>query len=273
MPILADYHMHTQYSPDSDSTVTQLIEYAKKQNLLEICTTDHFDLKRPPIPGGIPDNTPDFASLRDDIERGTAGHPGLKIKVGWEYSLHTENHEELAQAIEEFKPNFIIASMHYCKDISLRGMLNRKYSSDEIHDRYLNSMLDSVKITDKFSVLGHFDFVERYGDRQPINLVKYKELIHEVLKTLVEKNRGLEINTAFLAFNSPHPHPGPDVLKLYKELGGEIITVGSDAHQPEHIGYGFDMVADYAQSLGFEHYCTFDKYDEPKFHKFDSVTL
>ena len=86
-----------------------------------------------------------------------------------------------------------------------------------------------------------------------------------LLKLLIENGKGIEINTAGIAkIGFPHPHI--DALKLYKELGGEIITVGSDAHKKEDIGFGFDVANDLLKQIGFRYYTLF-KERKPEFIK------
>lgn len=83
------------------------------------------------------------------------------------------------------------------------------------------------------------------------------DLIDEILKILIQRGKGLEVNSAGLKYGLPYPHPHPDVLKRYKELGGEIITIGADAHKPEHVAYDFAQTAEILKSCGFKFYTEF----------------
>jgi histidinol-phosphatase (PHP family) len=86
---------------------------------------------------------------------------------------------------------------------------------------------------------------------------KYGNLFEEIFKNIIEKGKGIEINTGSLYRGLDFPHPHIDLLRLYKSLGGEIITIGSDAHHLEHVGYAFNDAAKSLRSLGFRFYCTF----------------
>ena len=81
----------------------------------------------------------------------------------------------------------------------------------------------------------------------------------EILKILIQKEKGLELNMAGLKYGLPYAHPHKDILKRYKELGGEIITVGADGHKPEHIAYDFHKVSDILKECGFTYYTEFNK--------------
>ena len=79
----------------------------------------------------------------------------------------------------------------------------------------------------------------------------------QILKYLIEHGKGIELNTAGLKYGLPYAHPHTDVLKRYRELGGEIITVGADAHKPEHVAYDFHKVPEILKSCGFRYYTEF----------------
>ena len=104
--------------------------------------------------------------------------------------------------------------------------------------------VQNVRIDGDFDVLGHLDYVVRYGIEQEkeYSYRKFADEIDEILKILIKRGKGLEINMAGLKYGLPFAHPHPDILKRYRELGGEIITVGSDAHRPEHIAYEFAKI-------------------------------
>ena len=134
--------------------------------------------------------------------------------------------------------------------------------------RYFEYILETLGAFDDIDVYGHIDYVVRYGPTQAENYsyAKYKEILDEILKTLISKNIGLELNTAGLKYGLGFAHPHTDVLKRYRELGGEIITIGSDAHKPEHLAYDFSKVPDILKEAGFDYYTIF-KNRTPEFIK------
>ena len=108
----------------------------------------------------------------------------------------------------------------------------------------------------------------RYGKTKAdlFDIHDYADIFEELFQILVARGQGIEINTGSLYRGLSFPHPHTDILKMYKDAGGEIITVGSDAHHAEHIGYGFDAARDLLLSHGFRYYTTF-KERKPEFHK------
>ena len=103
------------------------------------------------------------------------------------------------------------------------------------------------------------DYMVRYGEtkEKEYSYQRYADVIDEILKTIIAKGKGIELNTAGLKYGLPFAHPHPDVLKRYRELGGEIITVGADGHRPDHIAYDFYKVSDILKSCGFKYYTEF----------------
>ncbi|MCR5543929.1 MAG: PHP domain-containing protein, partial [Eubacterium sp.] len=123
-----------------------------------------------------------------------------------------------------------------------------------------------------YNVYGHIDYVFRYGPETVTSEVfenKYFpeicEIVEEILKNIIKNGKGIEINTGSLYRGMDFAHPHPLILKMYKELGGEILTIGSDAHDYEHIGFGFEPAKALAKAHDFKYFCTF-KDMKPKFH-------
>ena len=116
-----------------------------------------------------------------------------------------------------------------------------------------------IKNNPDFDVLGHIDYVIRYGKEKEraYSYHKYADVIDEILKTLIHNGKGLELNTAGWKYGLSFAHPHPDILKRYRELGGEILTVGSDGHKPEHIAYDFHRINDLLKECGFKYYTEF----------------
>ncbi|MDE7287176.1 MAG: histidinol phosphate phosphatase, partial [Lachnospiraceae bacterium] len=95
---------------------------------------------------------------------------------------------------------------------------------------------------------------------------KYKDLLDPILETLIEKEKGLEVNTGAIRYGLKELNPCTGILKRYRALGGEIITTGSDAHEPSAIAYGFTQAAEILSACGFRYYTTFEK-RTPEFHR------
>ena len=110
-----------------------------------------------------------------------------------------------------------------------------------------------------YDTLGHLDYIVRYGPNknQNYSYEAYASYIDPILQFLIEQHKCLEVNTAGLKYGLGHPNPEESVLKRYRELGGTLITIGSDAHRPEHIAYDFDKLESILKELGFRSYTIF----------------
>ena len=132
-------------------------------------------------------------------------------------------------------------------------------SDEEVYKETFLATLENLDAVSSFDVLGHLDYVVRYGKCQArqYSYKKYAQEIDEILKKVIAMGKGIELNTARWKYGLAFCHPNPEILCRYKELGGEIITVGSDAHKPEHVAYDFQKAADVLKACGFKYYTEF----------------
>ena len=116
-----------------------------------------------------------------------------------------------------------------------------------------------------YSILGHLDHIQRYNETiHPFE--KSWEIITKILKKVIEDNKGIEVNTSSFRYGLKELTPERNILKLYYELGGKIITIGSDAHKTEDVGTYIPYIQEELKKIGFTHICTFEKM-KPVFHK------
>ena len=131
---------------------------------------------------------------------------------------------------------------------------------------YFESELESICIFDEYDVFGHLDYIARYGTKgnEDYCFGDHAEVIDEILKQLIKRGKGIEINTAGFRKRGGEPNPCADILRRYFELGGEIITIGSDAHSTEYVACGLDRAGELLAGIGYTHYCVF-KGRKPEF--------
>ena len=167
--------------------------------------------------------------------------------------------------------DFIIASFHTAEKNDLyNGDFFENYSQWEAYLQYLKTVLKVVKIYDNYSVLGHLDIIRRYGDfdLQPDLMENNKaaELIREILKVIIANNKGLEVNTSGYRIDGQNPLPSFEILKVYYQLGGKILTIGSDSHNTNTLANKFDYTISELKKIGFTELSTFSNM-QPEFHK------
>lgn len=264
----ADYHLHTAFSFDSNSPLENQIQAAIDHGMAEICLTDHYE---PPYPG-LPLWQFDLAERAKAL---TAPHitelaQKITIRQGAEVGLLDipGYREHIHRLVEQYHLDFIIASCHMCQG-------EDPYYPEFFHgqtraqgfSRYLKELAHLVTTIDDFSVVGHIDYPSKgcpYADK----MLRYADAPDEIdclFRYIIDHGKGIEINTSiFRALGEDKL----DIawLKRYKELGGEIITIGSDAHDPAPVGYGWDAAAALLKEAGFSYTATFCQM-QPVFHK------
>ena len=257
-----DYHLHSSVSFDSESTALDMAKRAKDIGLREICFTDHCDYNSDKNKKHYPIDLAEYDNAYASLEV-----PGLKIKRGFEFGLTDWNRAELDAMLEKRSFDFVIGSVHFVDGFD---PYDREYWIDktetEAYLGYLERILECIKIHDRFNVLGHLTYVSRSVYNPTKNLLEYsdyREVCDEIFKTLISKDKGIEINTSAVS-SLGVLLPSYDFVKRFRELGGKIITVGSDAHSPQRVGQHIDKALAIAKEV-FGYVCTFENL-EPKFN-------
>lgn len=186
----------------------------------------------------------------------------IPIKVGVEIGYEKDHKNQIDQFLAKYPFDFVIGSIHYGdgQDFYLGDFFKGK-SQYQSYLRYFDLVLEMVENFSNFDVLGHLDFIVRYGpfENKTYDYKDYKEIIDKILKTLIKREKGIEINTSGLRGHLKTTFPKEEILKRYKELGGKIITVGSDAHFNKDYYAGIDQAIDLLKSLGFTEISSFNK--------------
>lgn len=259
----ADSHVHSSFSGDSMEKLENIIERAIETGMDEITITDHLDLE---FPGEINIFELDFKTYVETLKKLKKFYRNnIKIKIGIELGLQPQLEGKYDEIFNCEDVDFIIGSFHCVKgmDVADRKFFE-KYAKDEAHRIYFEEVLNTIDLSPKINVCGHLDFINRYGrsvydDYKKINFEMHKELIDKILIKLIEKNIGIEINTSALRYGLRDFHPCRKILKRYKELGGKIITMGSDAHRALDIMRDFDKAREVLKEIGFEKFCVFEQ--------------
>ena len=273
-----DYHLHTCFSDDCKTPLEDLVQSAIDNGLKSICITDHLDPDFPAEKYGI-----EFSLDLDEysaalLKLQEAYKDKIDIRRGVELGLMPSTCEKLSSFSSE-NPwlDFIICSTHVVDNIDPyypEYFHNEDGSEKDLlvqYRRYLEEILYTVQNFNDYNVYGHLDYIFRYGPDKVTEesfrdtyFSPLKDIITEILKTIIDNGKGIEINTGSLYRGMDYAHPHPEILKLYKELGGEILTFGSDTHDNIHAGYEFKKARDLALALGFKYRTEFSKL-QPEF--------
>lgn len=266
--IIADFHTHSSNSGDCDIPMSVQIEAAINKGISHLCITEHMDYDFPETP----DENISFVLDTDTYYKEFISNKEkyadkINLYFGVELGLQPHLANMHKDYISKYDFDFIIGSSHVCDgyDVYYPDFYKNK-DEKACYMRYFESELENINAFNDFDVYGHLDYVVRYGPTKDANYQfnDYKDILDEILKKLISSGKGIEINTGGLKKGMKETNPSLDILKRYKELGGEIITVGSDAHFAENIAYGFDRAKGVLEKAGFTRYAVF-KDRKPEF--------
>ena len=257
--ILSDYHIHSKFSGDSKEDLDAIVEKSIELGLEEIAITDHHDLGSPQEPlGFILDIEKYFQKIKEIKEK---YRKKIDIKIGIELGIQPHIYKESKELIESKEWDFVLCSLHTVEgfDVSLPDYFVGK-NKKEAQNRYFQDVLDSTKNFREYSVMSHLDFISRNGGEKfkGFKYSEHYEIIDEILKTIIEKNRGIEINTSGFRYGENRTYPDFEIVKRYFQLGGEIVTIGSDSHKKEDIGKDFKKVYDFLESINVKYISSFN---------------
>lgn len=252
--ITADLHTHSSFSDDSDEPLAEIARAAVEKGLKTLCVTEHQDFDYP----DSGEFMLDVPAYREELFRVREMFSGkLEILFGVELGLLDYIPQTLYAFEKSADFDFVIGSAH-----QIDGM-DPYYPEyfDKMGDkngiaRFFEAMISSVKAFDGYDVLGHIDYIVRYSKAKAYDPLDYREVLDELLKTVLRRGKGIEINTKGIS-TLGYVHPHRFILNRYKELGGEIITAGSDAHDRSRVGDGLEAAELALKAAGFEYYTIF----------------
>ena len=274
--MFADYHVHTEFSDDSVYPMEDVVKDAIKMGLEEICVTDHVDYgikidwdcgKEIRYRNGEPYANVDYPRYMEEIKRMNQLYGDrILVKPGLEFGVQRHTISQYEVLFQRYPFDFIILSVDEVDDQELWTQdFQRGKTQQEYNERYYEEMLEVVKHFKNYSVLGHMDLITRYDEAGIYPFERVRPIVEEILKTVIADGKGIEVNTSSHRYGLADTTPSVEILKLYRELGGRVITIGSDSHKAAHLGAYIGETMKLLRELGFRQYCTFEKM-KPIFH-------
>lgn len=270
---LIDCHTHTQFSMDSEADIVAMIERARELGLAAYAVTDHCECNCW-YPKEHYEDTElfDYFNCKDDFEASLSAvtalkeqYPDFNLICGTELGQPVAALDIAEKCISDPRLDFVIGSIHQITNEKDFYYINYyRMSTDEINkllEGYFNEIYELCK-WGKFDVLGHLTYCLRYMKiRNNItpNMKLFDEIITECLRTLADKDKGIEINTSGIRQGFGTTFPSLKYIKLFRELGGKIISVGSDAHKVRDLGANISDGIELAKAAGFNEICYFKK--------------
>ena len=258
--VLFDNHNHSQFSFDGGRTsVEASARAAVAAGLGGLCFSDHCDHYVPPMKASFENLVPEYfdvAEQQAEISRvQSLIGDRLHILKGIEIGMYEECHDQIKKVLEENSFDQVLASVHYIEqtDPYYGGYYEGK-DWRQAYGGYLETIYREMTWLRDFDIMGHYDYIVRYAS-YPVTSIRYRDfsdIFDEMFRYLIQEGKALEINT-----KSYEGHRGRmveldnDVLLRYREMGGEIVSLGSDSHEPSRVGAGFTRHAEFLKAMGF----------------------
>lgn len=267
-PLMVDFHTHSNYSPDSNVTRVEMIEQAISIGITDLAFTDHVDL----------DADMDLAPQNWDFDRNDSeltlnalrnDYKGrINLYHGLEIGIQPHLAKENTEIVHSNRYDFVIASLH---SVERRDLYHRKFfemhSDKEAVRIYYKELYESLINYDAFSVIGHLDLYLRYKpELKNVRFEDYYDIVESIYKLAIESGKGIELNAGGHRYGIGHNNPHERLLKLYKDMNGEVISIGSDAHTTQYLGHQYSQNIEILKNIGFKYICTFENM-KPIFHK------
>ncbi|WP_339251179.1 histidinol-phosphatase HisJ family protein [Sporosarcina sp. FSL W8-0480] len=262
-----DYHMHSSFSKDCKVEMEDMVKGSIAKGLSEICFTEHIDYDYPDELIEFDFDKQQYTERIEELRQIYGGQ--IIIRKGVEIGVQPHLLQRYDDMLNGESFDFIICSMHTVERKGLHyGEIFKGKSAGEAFLSYYNELLYCVKNFDNYSILGHLDLIKRSTPEIVQN--NFHELLSEIFNHIIPAGKGIELNTSGVRYGLPNGLPSDDILKLYKQHGGEIITLGSDAHKPKDIAFQFKESLELLKSIGFSYITTFNN-KEPIFHSIDKL--
>ncbi len=247
-----DNHTHSHFSPDCRMTMEESLKGAVKANLAGIGITDHLDID---APDGKDMFVFDPLEQQNTIAKLSSEFEGLEILRGIEVGLQPECMEKIKGFTSKYTFDVVIASIHFIDGTDpYYGKYYEGKDYREAYSRAFEIMYKTAVEYSDFDILGHFDYIARYAPYS-VRDIKYREfadVLDPILRFIANEGKALEVNTnTYRERNGYTPSLDTDILKRFKELGGEAISLGSDAHEAWRVAENFEKYRDIIKSCGF----------------------
>ena len=255
-----DCHVHSKFSIDSEMNIVEACETAKKLGLEGIAFTDHLDVDYPESDETWLINYNDYISEISDVKE--SYKKDLNILRAIEAGIQPHVIDESTKIVETYPFDYVLASVHVIDGVD---PFARVYYNDKekfkAYELYLKEIYFMIKNFKNYDMVGHFDYVIRYANYadRSLRYTDHSDVFDSILKEIVKQGRGFELNTGTYSDPSTDVQYDTDILKRYRELGGELVCLGSDAHRTKHIGLRFDYFSQILKDAGFKYTVHFEE--------------
>lgn len=251
---IVDNHVHTSFSSDAKDSMEDVIKEAIKKGMKYLTITDHLE-------NHLTDewlNYEDYIKVFNYYKEKYKNE--IELLLGIEIGYERSKLDDIKKLVSSYDFDFVICSTH---GVEGKKIYNGSYFSNmtkkEAHEKYFNYILECTRNFTDFNIYGHLDYIVRYGpyEDKSINYEEYKDIIDEILINIIKNGSGIELNTSGFRYGLGAMHPNEYILKRYRQLGGTIITLGSDSHKAKDLCADFEIGKEILLNCGFENICVF----------------
>lgn len=262
-----DYHVHSEFSADCSTSMERTIEKAIDIGLKELCFTDHIDYDYPDSDWVFEFDLKEYDTKIKELQMKYDNR--IQIKKGVEIGMQPHLKARYEALMKEETFDFVIASLHAVEGKEMHfGEFFEGKTLDEAYRIYYEELYACIRDFNQFQIIGHLDLVKRYTKERSSN--GFHDIAEAIFKRIIPEGKGIELNTSGYKYGMDGGMPSEDLLKLYRDCGGEIITIGSDSHKETELATRFRDSLALIQSIGFRYISTFDK-GKPVFHPIDQM--
>jgi histidinol-phosphatase (PHP family) len=242
---MIDYHLHSHFSIDSSTPLEAFFPEVVKCGLLEIGFSEHVDLD-PHLEGY---NALDFREYRRELTRIRNAFP-VPVRCGMEVSYQSTREDSITQYLASRPCDYVIGAVH---EVNGRTMDHTFYEVSSPGEYFAEvRKLVSSGLCD---IVGHLEYFKQWGG---YHWSQYEGDLTEIFQVMIERELVLEINTAGFRHGCGEPYPSFEIQQLYKNLGGNLISLGSDAHHEYHLAFQFPWVIQRLKAMGFNELACFE---------------
>lgn len=251
-----DYHLHTCHSMDCEMPLDALCEAAIQANLDEICITDHTEFGHP---DSASDTPPNPQAWLKDIAAAQVKYAPLTIRIGMEIGDNPRCRDRIKAWHAALPLDFRLLSLHLIdnEDPYFPHFFEEK-EQNAFYRRYVESKLESIVAWDasEYDAMAHLGYCAKFAPypaaQRPLRLHHAPEAFDAIFTKLAQDGKALEINTSGMRVMGEFI-PDREILTRFQQMGGEFVTIGSDAHRPEHVGNWHDEACILAKECGLRY--------------------
>ena len=257
--MITDSHNHTcHFSSDAEMSISELIDSCVSRNIKRAVITEHYDYDYPHPE--IPPQVFDLAQYYDAVKLWKKLSNDVEINMGIELGYQPHVADKIEEISKMFPFDSIILSVHVLegKDVYYYPECYKKYTKEELNRKYIEVLVEMADRINGYDIIGHYDYINRYSKKRNAKML-YSDCPKEfdnLFEILITKEKSLEINTKSIYRSRQKKHtdimPDKEILLRYKDMGGTMITLGSDAHKKGSVGILFEETGEYLRSLGFK---------------------